>query len=451
MLNNYLSIKAYIFYLSIIIITGILLRMAWIYECDRGTRYLPDEYNYFVSTAENAFRGKGFYPGFNDNPEFSQGGVLVPQPMEAFFIYIVYKLAGKITDPIIPRLIQAFLGGIMIISGGIIGLLLGMPIAGIIIATLFAVYPEFVFQAEILQMESNYLVGLAVLLASLTYWIKTDRKLWALISAIMIGFLILQRSITLALPVFLFAFSLYALKKRKALRDAFLFLCVPMFVMAPWSIRNLIIYGEPVLVGSLDGIALYISNNIKLDPIKAPYAFFEVLSNPDYDWKVSHIEKKYRRNDTKKFVTNNEGTLLVSWYKYSEAYKKEAFKYIMQHPGHFFKNLILKTWNQFWLVQDLPRKAVHFFDNKKVFYALHRILLFGGIAGLLIVLLTHRKKEFGPIILLFFYYSTILSLGTLDPSGRYNVYLKVFLIIFLACGCNIVILRFIDLRRAAKR
>ncbi len=449
MTKTHISVKVFTLCLCIIIAVGVWLRITWIYQCDRGTNWLPDEYYYFVSMAENAFSGKGFYPAFNDNFELNQGGVLVPPPMQAFFLYVIYKIAGKITDPIIPRLVQALLGGIMILAGGLIGFLFNLPVAGLIIALLFAIYPEFVFHTEILQVESNYLSGLTMLLLFLSYWIKTKSAWWAFFSAFMVGCLTLQRSISLGLPVFLFLLALYSVKKKSAIH-LLIFLCVPFCVIVPWFVRNLVVYREPILVGSVEGIAFYVSNNRKLDPLKVPYAFFEILTNKNYNVFVPHIEKQYRRPDGKKFATNNEGTLLVSWYKYSEAYKKEALTYIKHHPMHFFKNIALKTWNQFWLVQDLPKKAVRCFDNKLTFWILHRILLLGGFLGFFIVLAWHRKKEYLPVITLFIYYAVILSLSTLDPSGRYNIYLKLFLIIFFACGCNLVLLRFTERRYSCR-
>ncbi|MCM8787139.1 MAG: hypothetical protein NC935_03700 [Candidatus Omnitrophica bacterium] len=440
--KNLVSNSIAFFCISVIAIIGIWIRVMWIYECNRGYHWLPDEYYYFVSTAENAFNGKGFFPGFNDDFEMSQGGVLVPPPMQAFFIFIIYKIAGSIINPIIPRLVQAFLGGIMILAGAAMGFLLNLPLAGIIIALFFAIYPEFIFHAEILQTESNYLVGLSILIALLICWAKTGRTRWAWASAILIGCLTLQRSLSLLLPFVIAALSLYIAKGRQKLFHTLIFLLVPYCVISPWFARNLAIYGEPILVGSLDGIAFYAANNIKLDPLKTPYVFFEILKNPDYNIYVPSIEKKYRKNDGKKFITNNEGTLMVSWYQYSEAYKIEAFNYIRKHPIHFLKNLLFKTWNQFWLVQDLPKKAVRFFDDRKKFLFLHRILLLGGGLGFLILFSQARRKEYLLIIVMFTYFSVILSLNTLDPSGRYNIYLKLFLIIFFSCGCNIILLKY---------
>jgi hypothetical protein len=272
----------------------------------------------------------------------------------------------------------------------------------------------------------------------LMLWNKEGSPFMACLCSVCLGILTLQRGISLLLGTVLGCFALSAFKNKNGILSAAAFMIIPFCVLMPWFVRNMTVYKEPVLVSSHEGLALYLSNNQHIDPVKEPYAFMEIILNEDYNTLIPELEKKYRRQDGKKFTfPRAEGTLIVSWYEYSEAYKKEVFRYVMKKPLHFMKNILLKTWNQFWLVQNSTGVAVKPFKSRKAFWVMHRIILFGGLLGLLVVAAWGRSRGHALIGVIFLYFSCIISLGTLDPSGRYNMYLKLFLMFFLAAGIDI--------------
>jgi hypothetical protein len=246
-------------------------------------------------------------------------------------------------------------------------------------------------------------------------------------------------------------FALLVFKRRDKVISALFFFIVPYCVIAPWLARNLAVYEEPILVSSNAGIALHFANRINLDPIKTPYVIWGMFQNENHNVLIPEIEKKYRKQDGKIYPFYNiKGTLKVSWYEYSNAYSKEVLSYIFNHPVHFTKNFILKTFNQFWLVRSSARKAVHILKSKIVFRLLQRFFLFGGAIGFLVLLLWKRNRNFALIAAIFMYYSIITAFFPIVTSGRYTLYLKLFLIIFLSSGLDIMVSKIIKRFRRRK-
>ena len=426
----------YFLVVACIVFLGLYLRLNWSLKFyGAGRQWLPDEYYYYVSTAENALKGKGFLPAFNDMP-FSRGGIFVPAPLQCLFILAVYYIFGL--NPFIVKIIQILFSIIAIIFCAEIGRRLVSGFAGIVFAFLFAIYPEFVFWTEILQTESNFLSMLVLLLFLLILWAKEGNTRIALYASIVLGLLCLQRGNALLMGPCLAITALLYFRNKRGIVSAIVFSFFPFCIIAPWLIRNMIVYGEPVIISSHQGIMLYISNNIHLKPLQEPYAeIVNVLEyqNKDYPYLVPEIEEKCRVYDEKK--ANICRDLKVSWFAYSRAYNKVFLSYIVQHPVHFIKNLALKTYNQFWLIQNVTRIAVGFFRSESVFAVLHRGILFGGLMGFIIMLVWLKNRKIYIITVMFFYFILTGALFLLTLDGRYNLYLKLFLMLYCAGGCSL--------------
>jgi 4-amino-4-deoxy-L-arabinose transferase-like glycosyltransferase len=420
-------------------VLGLYLRLSWTMHSAKREWY-PDEYYYYVSAADNAFEGRGLSPAYNDFPEYSLHGVFVPPPLQSLFILAVYHTFGKITNPVIPKLIQILFSTIAIILCAEIGKRLVSRFAGVLFAFLFAMYPEFVFWTEFLQTESNFLSMLVLLLFLLILWAKRGSNKMALWLSVLLGLLCLQRGTALLLGPCLAIVSLLCFRNKRGLMSAIIFALVPFCVISPWVIRNLAVHGEPIIISSNDGIVFHLSNHIHLNPLKDPYVFNNTIKafteNKEYIYLVPEIEEKYRVYDENK--ANICRDYKVSNYVYSKAYNKVFLSYVAQHPVHFIKNLALKIYNQFWLIQNPTRIAVGVFRSNRAFTVLHRVILFGGCIGLIIMLAKFKNREALVIALVFLYFILIGSLVTLTVDGRYNLYLKLFLMLYCAGGCTIL-------------
>ncbi len=447
---------------------GFGLRFNWImhfynYPEDRVDFF--DEYYNHVSTAENAFNGEGFISEFNKRRDLNEGGVSIKPPLQAVFLLAIFKTVGKIPDLIVPKTIQILISSLMILVCAEIGRRLVSPLTGILLAFCVALYPDFIYWSEILQTENNYLLGVSVIILMLFNWNRDYRPAKAFATALILGLITLQRSVTMLLGPWLGLFILPFLRinKKNIINSALVFVFAPTVVLLPWLVRNVLVYGEPVLTSSHGGQALYMSNRLNYDPLKMPYVYDAVMASKENDMLIPEIEEKYRVQDGTNYCLSTglvSGSLTVSWYTYSNAYGKEALQYMVQHPSHFLKNVVLKAYNQFWLVQHKAMTAVLYWtlDSigllpqqvplektygalKLISYIIKRSVLLGGIAGLLVLLLWHRTRLFFLVFIIFLYYSSLQAVHGIGSSGRIGLYHNLCFIIFFCAGLDVLIAR----------
>lgn len=424
--------------LLLAVATGVALRLAWCEErasrpparrggwlslvalepANQSFPWLHDEYLYYVSTAVNAFKGEGFLPDYNR----VRDGVYVPPPLQSLFTLGVYRLHGRIVEPAVLQRWQVALAALMIAVCAEIGRRLGGPVAGGTAAWLAAISPHFVYWVAFLQTEANYLFGLSVVLLLLVRWWERPTAVRAASASLALGLLNLQRVNALFLgPVFAVAALLRAAVRRGA-ASAAVFAALPLLVLLPWLLRNLLLYDEPILVNSNAGVHLHMANNAGLDAARTPYIDEAIAEGPGPF--VPEIERWYR---------NQQGKLRqkFTYYDYSQRYLKLFRSYLREQPLHFLRNYAIKLVNQFALVQDAPKESVALFALPGVFWAFDRALLLGGFLGLGVGLL-RRRGEIAALALPFALQALMGGLSILERDGRYNVHLKLFLVLFLA-------------------
>jgi 4-amino-4-deoxy-L-arabinose transferase-like glycosyltransferase len=384
-----------------------LSRVAW----------LHDEQLYYLSTAVNAFRGRGFLPDYNT----VQDGVYVPPPMQSLFVLSVFRAAGRLVEPFTLLAIQAVIATVMVVLAAAIGRSLLSWTAGVAFAFLVAVFPDFVYWSAYIFTESNYLAALALLVLLLIRWAETPRTGLAVAASLCLGLVDLQRANTLLLGPILAVFALATLRRR-GFGSAVAFLLVPVLVLVPWLVRNLEVYGEPIWVSSNAGIHLYLANHPGLDPRQTPYLEQIVARG---EGLVAGLERRLR---------DPGGRLRVTYYRYSRSYAAQFREYALGQPIHFARNVAIKFVNQFALVQDVPRTAWPVFNSELAYRILHRFVLVGGLLGLVITLRRRPSRPVALCAVTFAYFAAMGGLSILVEDGRYNVTLKFFLLLFLATG-----------------
>jgi len=173
-------------------IVGFGVRFQWAMERhgDEPFKWLnEDEYHYYVSTAINALNGQGLIPEYNK----AEKEIYVPPPLQPLFVLGIFKLAGGLVHPLYLQLAQICLSLLMIFLCGEIGKRLSNHLGGILFAFLVAIYPYFVHWSAFIMTESNYLVGLSLVVFLLLRWIDKPILFRAALAAAFLGLLNLQR------------------------------------------------------------------------------------------------------------------------------------------------------------------------------------------------------------------------------------------------------------------
>jgi hypothetical protein len=391
------------------------------------TYWFTDEYLSYTSAAVNAFRGRGLVADYNH----VQDGVFVTQPGQALFVLALFHAFGDIPDARRLFQAQAAFSALLVPLLAYVAARLVSPAAGVAAAFLAAIHPSFVFWSAHLMTESNYLVGLALVLALLLRWVERPGAGRALVAAFALGLIHLQRPNALHLGPVLAGFALAWPGRRRGMPSAAILLAIPYLVPVPWLIHNLRAWGEPVYLNNTVGLNVYLANHAGLDPL-ATACVEEVLAKKPNGPFLSEIETRFRKV---------KGRLRTTYYPYSNAYGEAAFAYIREEPLHFLRNYAIKLVQQFVLLRDDTGRAVRFFAERGRYAALHWMLFAGGLAGTLALCLRPRSAERLLFLTVFLYFALTHALSISSLDGRYALNLKLFLVVSLAAGVGLAIER----------
>jgi hypothetical protein len=270
--------------------------------------------------------------------------------------------------------------------------------------------------------ESNYLLGLMLLLYLLSRWAQGLHIGWALAVGACLGALDLLRVNGVLLGPVLAVFALVA-TGRRALGSAVAMLFVPLLLVLPWTVRNWIVYKEPILLGSHVGINVYLANHLTLDPLETP-CVEDVLRKDSDGPFLPEIERRYRKV---------RGRLRVTYYEYSRAYMDVFRSYVLHHPWHFSRNYVIKFLQQFYYLRD--RTWVAFPGSSEQGYRLlHWIVLVGGLTGMASIVVLGRTLGLRSYLVVFAYYAVMGGLAIQSTDGRYALNHKLLLTVALALG-----------------
>jgi len=176
----------------------------------------------------------------------------------------IYAVAGY--HPLVARLVQAMLGGALIcFLIYLIGRRVADEATGLVGAALAAVYGYFVYYNAALMTETFFM---ALVLLSLYLGLEVKEKptaaRWALLG-LTLGLAGLLRQTVLLFVPFLLFWLFWELKKDGIRWRYFLIpIAVIILIIAPWSIRNYLVFDQFLLLNSNAGYALYASNNPNL-------------------------------------------------------------------------------------------------------------------------------------------------------------------------------------------
>jgi 4-amino-4-deoxy-L-arabinose transferase-like glycosyltransferase len=257
-----------------------------------------------------------------------QGELLYKAPLYPYFMAFVYLVFGHSTVAV--QLVQVVLGGLSCCLIYLIARSYFPRAAGILAAAFYGLY--FVAVATDVTME---IPALAVFLTLLSFYllVRTDRRPRPLLSGLFLALSIL------ALPTNLLLVPLYAVVvfKKAGRRTGLAFVAVVAAVMAPVTLRNIVIGRSLTLVSANSGINLYLGNCRDADRATAIY--------PGLEWQVLTSEPVLKEN-----LRTNAGQARY-WTRRTMA---EVFADVPAAAGRVFRKVVRFFMNYEIMRNDDP-------------------------------------------------------------------------------------------------
>lgn len=243
-------------------------------------------------------------------------------------------------------------------------------------AFMFALNPLLIyFESEILLDSFFTLLSLI----SISFFIRWYNRLTSkdiFVSAIFLGLSIITRP-TALLFIPIFVIFMFLREKKGAIKHSLLFLVMTFLVIAPITIRNIIVADDPVLVASQGGINFYIGNNDIADGSSAN------LPEPmGFNWRIGQITEIAEKESGRDL---KPGEVSSFWYG-------QGIDWIMDNKSKFLKNYFKKFYMFLSNVEvSNNRSLTTFFD--KIIILRYNLFPFGLLFSLFVISLFLAGKE----------------------------------------------------------
>ena len=300
----------------------------------------------------------------------------------------VYFLVGD-ANPEAARIFTALLGTAMTLFTYLIGLRLSGRAAGLIAALIVATYPTFIENNA--QLLSEPLAAFLLCAAMLAFLRALDQKSVAawLVPGALLGALILTRPEYQAVAVALAAFAGWRVWRGRSLAlglaSGAVLLAAAALMVAPWTIRNLVVLDKwvPVTTGGQKAlfVATYLPGDGRQVPTKRelmrrllgaqdPITTDELRAQPMEDL-LDRVARKYPD------MPRDEALGRIG---------RENFrKYVSEQPLDYAWMSVRKFWNM-WERGSSP------YMRDWGWVAYHRLLLLLGLAGFVIAVLAPATR-----------------------------------------------------------
>jgi 4-amino-4-deoxy-L-arabinose transferase-like glycosyltransferase len=360
------------------LIVAIALRLAWGISRDPHRLYFPDS-RQWNAIATNLLAGHGLTT--------DEGAKALRPPVYSLFLSLLYLAFGR-ENLLAVRIVQALVSSCTCLVIYLLARRLFTETAAKIALAACAVYPFFIYYSGAVLTETLFIFLLSLLMLFLS-----ERKFaWA---GVFFGLGILCRP---ELVVFLFlalAGIFVAVRGRRALTGALVAAALACAVLAPWTLRNYLVFHEFVPLTTMGGYTFYEGNS----PYNRTGGPGGALPFPDTRG-MGEVEK---------------GRFL----------RQEAMRAIREHPGRM-PRLLWSKFKRLWNVRPNTGNAAYV--SRPIVLASAAsftpvLVLF--VAGLF--LSWKRRRELIYLYLLVLY-TTAINLAFVS-SLRYRLPLEPFMIV----------------------
>lgn len=261
-----------------------LLRLAWVVGAQWEDPLVGDAI-YYSAQAEVLAEGRGF-----EHPYTGEAAADHP-PLTP----VVFAPASWL-DPLLPgdviqaqRLLGAALGVVAVWALGLLAREVGGDRTALVAMAIAAVYPGLWINDGLIMSETPTAVVTALLLWVLIRWSRGSSPAWLV--GLVGGVATLTRA-ELALLVALAVVPLVLLRRPIPWRDLAVVPLVAALVLAPWTLRNLARFEEPVLISTNDGLTLIGANCDRT--YGEGLGFWDLRCAPPIEGDQSEVSAAYR-------------------------------------------------------------------------------------------------------------------------------------------------------------
>jgi len=382
----------------LIIFAGIILRLCWIFIIPT---FPETDFMWYHVKGMELSEGKGFlngvYPYYTGTPGVPTAFRPIGYPGTLALLYLVFGtnfIVGKLFNVLLSTLI-------MLLTYRLAKQFFNVKIA-LITLILYAFSPLAIAYNSI---HCSEVLFSAILILSIYLFFNKNNPV---LIGLTIGYLTLIRPIGVFIPL-IFAFFMFIkkdLKLKKKITYIVSFAIAVGVVLAPWLIRNYIVFGEPVF-STNGGYVIYVNNN--------DYATGS-WSNP-YKYPDSPLAKYKTDTGFDEIATHKVG-------------KELAYKWIKENPTKFIKLAFKRIANSYWYKTDDIMWSLTTDINtwhpitpfavivEKLLYRPFYFIVFAFIILALYRFLRYRKTDFTTFILFIFAYFNAMMF-VLEGNPRY--------------------------------
>jgi 4-amino-4-deoxy-L-arabinose transferase-like glycosyltransferase len=224
------------FWLLAIVVFAFAVRLALVMHA--GERTLVNDETGYHNIASHVVAGHGYQVGTTDarrHPTAARG------PSYVLYLAAFYKVAGPRTVP--PLVGQCVLEALAcLLAFRIAWRLFSSRGAGLVAAALYAVYPPFIINSTQMITETFTNVTFLAAIAAFLEYVVRHRTRDLVFTGLALGLCALNKPHAAPIAVLLPFVALPALGRKQAIRSAVVVTIVTASVMAPWVVRNAVVF-----------------------------------------------------------------------------------------------------------------------------------------------------------------------------------------------------------------
>lgn len=247
--------------LALLAVAAVVVRLGFALGYWNGKPLTHDEQEYLV-LALNLAADRGFTPSLPGALEGPRVQHFSRAPFYPWILSLVFRATNQPTDrlpsevPTAVKVVQSLAGAGTVLIVGALAFQAGGPLAATAAATVAALHPPLVWIGAYALTEALYTPLLLVAL-----WLvgtpPPERRGRLVVAGLALGAAALMRPGALAILPCLVAWLAW----RARLAGALLIAVVTMATIAPWTVRNYLTYGRPILIAAEGGVTFWTGNH----------------------------------------------------------------------------------------------------------------------------------------------------------------------------------------------